>query len=268
MADLSPLLNESKFEAIAFLLGERIDLRKLDFPTRLGTAPLVVPGGDRGVAVIFRYGAVVLFGVPADDVEAFFHRLRPLLSGRYDQPETEQITVQVAPDKPEGVEGSTVYLADHSVERIQLVAGVLAKSVALARDEALVVHDFERIEPFAVDLERNSRSNRGAKELLRHIGRTLLRQQKIIGRIEIGDKPELLWDRPDLERLYVRLENEFEIRDRHLALQAKLNLIARTAQTALEVLQDRRTLRVEWYIVILIVIEILMGLYQLFAGGH
>jgi uncharacterized Rmd1/YagE family protein len=268
MADFSPLLNEAKFEATAFLLGERIDLRKLDFPDRLGTAPLVVPAGDRGAVVVFRYGAVVLFDVPADAVEAFFDRLRPFVWGSYAQPDTEQITVHVAPDKPEGVEGSTVYLLDCSVERIQLVAGVLAKSVALARDEALVIQDFERIEPFAVDLERNSRSSRRAKELLRHIGGTLLREQKIIGRMEVGDKPELLWDRPDLERLYVRLENEFEIRERHLALAAKLNLIARTAQTALDVLQDRRTLRVEWYIVILIVVEILLGLYDQFVVGH
>lgn len=205
---------------------------------------------------------------PKFEAKAFLTRLGPLVTGPYERPDTEQMTIQVAADKQEGVEGSTIYLVDHSVERFQLVGDVLAKSVALARHELTVAQDFDRIEPFAVDLERTSRSGRNAKELLRHIGAALLREQKMVGRMEIVDKPELVWERPDLERLYVRLEKEFEIRERHLALEAKLNLIARTAQTVFDVLQDRRTLRVEWYIVILIVVEILLGLYGLLAGGH
>ena len=47
-------------------------------------------------------------------------------------------------------------------------------------------------------------------------------------------------------------------------MERKLDLIARTAETALEVLQDHRNLRVEWYIVILIVLEILLTLYSMF----
>jgi uncharacterized Rmd1/YagE family protein len=74
----------------------------------------------------------------------------------------------------------------------------------------------------------------------------------------------LLWDRPDLERLFVRLEQEYEIRERREVLECKLNLISTTAQTLLELVQAQRTLRVEWYIVILIVVEIGLTLYELF----
>ena len=63
------------------------------------------------------------------------------------------------------------------------------------------------------------------------------------------------------------MEDEFEIRERHAALQRKFELVSRTAQTALEVLRNRQNLRVEWYIVILIVVEILLTLYQLFGRG-
>ena len=46
----------------ALLLGERLDMRALERDKPLGVAPLTVyiPGG--GVAALFRYGAVVLFG--------------------------------------------------------------------------------------------------------------------------------------------------------------------------------------------------------------
>jgi hypothetical protein len=52
-------------------------------------------------------------------------------------------------------------------------------------------------------------------------------------------------------------------------LNRKLELVSRTVETALGLLQARRSHRVEWYIVILIVFEILLTLYQLiFLGGH
>jgi len=41
-------------------------------------------------------------------------------------------------------------------------------------------------------------------------------------------------------------------------------MISQTAHTVLELLSSKHSLRVEWYIVMLIVLEILLTLYQLF----
>ena len=43
--------------------------------------------------------------------------------------------------------------------------------------------------------------------------------------------------------------------------------LQRSVETALELIQSRRSLRVEWYIVILIVFEICLTLYQMFWLG-
>ena len=48
-------------------------------------------------------------------------------------------------------------------------------------------------------------------------------------------------------------------------LDRKLEVIGDTAETLLGLLQDRHSLRVEWYIVLLIVVEILLTLYELFV---
>jgi uncharacterized Rmd1/YagE family protein len=92
----------------------------------------------------------------------------------------------------------------------------------------------------------------------------LLSGHLMAGGAEVGEKPELLWDRPDLEGLFLRLEDEFEIKERHAVLERKLNLIAHTAQTLLQQQQSRHSLRLELYIVILIVVEILLTVYELF----
>jgi uncharacterized Rmd1/YagE family protein len=60
------------------------------------------------------------------------------------------------------------------------------------------------------------------------------------------------------------LEDEYELRERHTGLERKLAVITRTAETVLNLLQHKSGLRVEWYIVALIVFEIGLSLYEMF----
>ena len=257
----APVLAKTSFTVGAILLGERIDLRGVGAADRLGTSPLTLAVEGGGVAVLFRYGTIVFFDVATTRQQTFLHRLQPLVSQPHAEPETEKIEVRVVADVEEGMDGLTVCLRDTCVERLQLVAEVLSKSVVLALYEARVAESFHRVEPLAVDLERGRQGVRRARGLLRHLGRGLLSELKLVGRVEVTDKPELIWERPELERLYLRLADEFELRERHLVLERKLGLLSRTAGTVLELLHTGRSLRVEWYIVILIVFEI-------FLGGH
>jgi uncharacterized Rmd1/YagE family protein len=252
----------------ALLLGERIDLRALEATDRIAPAPLTVSVQGGGVAVLFRYGAVVLFDVAPMEEASFLAAMKPLVGQPYPQPETESVEIRVDPAAQERMEGGAIYFIDGTVERLQLLADVLGKSVALARYEATIAQAFDLIEPFATGLERRRRGRHHGRELLKLIGGTLSSEQKMIGRVAVGDKPDVLWERPDLERLYERLEDEFEIRERHEILERKLELVSRTANTVLELMQDARMLRVEWYIVILIVFEILLTLYQMFFLGR
>lgn len=267
---MHPIARSKKksFKVRAMLIGDRIDLRSLEGRERLALDPVTVPAGASGLAVIFRYGAVVLFDVDPTEEQEFLRELRPLVQQPYDRPETETVDVAVDPGIQEGLTGNSIYLSDYAIERLQLVANVLSKSTVLSMYEPIISRSFDLVEPFARDLEQGSRISHGARELLRYIGTTLISEHKMVGRVEVEDKPEILWERPDLERLYLRLQDEFEISERHLALERKLALVARTAHTALEVFQDRRSLRVEWYIVILIVLEILLSLYQMFLRPH
>ena len=88
-----------------------------------------------------------------------------------------------------------------------------------------------------------------------------------MGRVEIAEKPDLVWDNPDLDRLYERLAGEYELRERDLALTRKLDLVSKTSELYLDLIHNRQSLRVEWYIVILILFEIALSLYAMFFAG-
>ena len=57
--------------------------------------------------------------------------------------------------------------------------------------------------------------------------------------------------------------DKYELRERFLILEQKLTLISRSVETALGILQQDSSHRVEWYIVILIVVEILLSIYEI-----
>ncbi len=259
---------KSRLHARALFIGERIDVRAFQGAARVAEGPLLVRAGAEGCAVLFRYGAVVLFALQPMEEVAFLAQLQPLIGGAFALPEAEEVELGIGgeseqrPDVP-----GALSLADTGAPRLQLVADVLAKSVILAQYERQVTEVFDTIEPLAAGLRGGGRVGFRARELLRQIGDVLMVEHKMVGRAGVTEKPDLLWDHPELERLHARLVGEYELVDRHRALDLKLELISRTAETVLGLLQAKRSLRVEWYIVILILVEILLSLYAMFIAG-
>ena len=252
--------------ARALYIGERIDLRKFSQSPRVtAQLPASVQLDDGGKVFLFRYGAAVFIDGTEQTRKKFLLDLMPQVQDPYERPETEEVTILISADRREGIEAGTVVLRDASNERLQAVAAVLAKAVALAQYEADVSATFDRIEPFAIELAQGKRGGRNMRLLLRHIGQALLNEHKMVARVEVSDRPELLWEHPEFEQLYMRLEDEFEIEERASILDRKLELISRTVETTLDLVQTGRSMRVEWYIVILIVLELILSIYSLIA---
>jgi len=252
------------FQARTVLAGTGIDLAALGATERTGGAPFVTQLPDGGLAVLFRYGAVVFFAASSPAVETCLTRIaahvrQPFAAA---EQETETLDIRIDPSTREAIEGNTLVLSDASPEKLLLVADIMAKSVSLAHHERSIERQFERIEPFATSIDHRGRGGRAARELLQHLGGALLAEHRVVAGARVDDAPELLWDHPELERLWARIRDEFEIRERAEALHGKLALVSRTAGTALDYLQAARSLRVEWAIVGLIVFEIAITLVQ------
>lgn len=262
-ADLAARLSTvAPISVRACLVGERLHLRGL-YETPLEFGPLVMPAGAAGLAMLFRYGVIVLINLDEAEAKTFLKEMRARVEKPLRRMETEEARLYITPTPAEGIGAEGIGVADFSLPRLQVVAIVLARSVVLARYEATMASAFDVVEPLAVQIQDERTSSRALKQLLSHIGGTLLVQHKMIGRVEIQDKPELLWEQPDLERLYLRLETEYELRERNTVLERKLALISRTAETIITLLHNRRSLRVEWYIVGLIVFEVVLTLYDM-----
>ncbi len=270
----------TKAEFVAAGMGTRVTAHALHVGDRINTmgfegealsaVPLAVQVGKTGIAVLFRYGVVVLIGLSPRDETGFLERLTPRIGGKLARFEEETAIVALASEAEDQVQaGGPIQLRDMSPARLLVIADVLAKSVALAHDEREVAKVFEIIEPFAKELADHGQTRRDRRGVLQLIGNALLVQHRVSGRVAIGEKPDALWDRPDLERLYARLEDEYELKERVDALNRKLAVVAETANTLADIIDTRRSLRLELIVVVLIAFEIVVTFYQIYAArGH
>lgn len=251
--------------AHALLIGDRINTAGCEGQI-LSTAPLALRVGTNGLSVLFRYGVVVFIGLSSEEEADFLEKLRARTFGRITPPEEEWAKIQVAKEAEEPIPvGGPILVKEFSLERLLLVADALAKSVVLGRDEREVTNVFDTIEPFARELATFGKTSRNRTDLLKLLGNALLVQHRVSGRVAVGEKPDVLWDRPDLERLYARLEDEYELSERVETLNRKLAVIADTASTLADIIDTTRSLRLEIIIVVLIAFEIIVMFYELYA---
>ncbi len=250
--------------ARALLLGDRINTAGIDPAQVVCPAPLTYRFGTDGFVTLFRYGVAVLIGLtPAQDDEVL-RELRPRVSRAVDTPEEETALVAIDASKDDQIlPGGPINLKTLTPEHLIVIADALAKSVVLARDEREVSAVFELVEPFARQLAEKGGSTGGRRAILKHIGNALLVQHRVSGRVAVAEKPDLVWDRPDLERLTARLQDEYELKERAEALSRKLSVISETAEVLTDIIDTRRSLRLEIIIVALIAIELVIAGYQI-----
>lgn len=251
--------------ARAHILGERLRLKMLEQRDPLATNPLTIRAGATGCAVLLRYGVVITFDLSSEEEAELLQTLRPHIVEPFQFTASEELQMAFRPEVKERLEGEILWLKECSAERLQIVAEALGKSVVLTYYEIELSTIFEQIKPFTIAIQGKNLRPPKEHELLSYIGGTLLIQQKMFGIVEVGEKPDPVWDHPVLDRLYLRLEDEYELRERLVILEQKLALISKTVETSLNILQRDSSHRVEWYIVILIVIEIALAIYDIWT---
>lgn len=269
MAEPSAPAVPHRVTARALALGARLDAAGLERPDTISVNPLAFSVGQSGFVALYRFGVAVLVGLSPVEEDHFLLQIRPRVSGERERVDDETAILEVSAEGVDQVSpGGPIQVRDLSTARLLVLADALAKTVSLARDEREVNAVLDRVEPFALGLSRTGRPPGTRRAMLRLIGQALLAQHRLSGRVAVEEKPDVLWDRPDLERLYTRVEDEYELRERTAALKRKLDVIVETARSLTDVIEADRTTVLEIAVVALIVTEILLTLAQMLFFRH
>lgn len=251
--------NTGPLVACARLLGARIETRDV-----AGDARVAARAARAGLCFVFRYGVVVSIG-PAGrshetlDAVLTSHVIDPTLVE-----ETESATIVVRSGGKDRIStDGQIELEDASAERLLLLATVLAYSVVLSRDEILVSDAFDHIGPLVADLRQNGRVRLSIAPVMRQVGEVIAARHRLMGTAQVDERPDILWDHPHLDRLYARLEDEYELKERAQVLERKFVALGDFTEVLLDIVQDKRAFRLEAAIIGLIVFEICLTLFNM-----
>ena len=255
---------KARKRARALLLSDRIDTSNLEHDGVVSTTPLTFRFGNEGFVTLFRYGVAVFACLTPAEEDEMQRRLQVRLIRPIKPSEEETALIEIAPDKDDQIlPGGPIVLKTMTPDHLVVIADALSKSVVLARDEREVTAVFDVVEPFTRQLAERGRVYASRRTILKHIGNALQVRHRVSGRVAVAEKPDVVWDRPDLDRLYARLEDEYELKERAEALASKLSVIADTAEVLTDIIDTRRSFRLEIVIVVLIAVELLVASWQI-----
>jgi uncharacterized Rmd1/YagE family protein len=246
------------FHALAFV--ENFSLKELAarYPEARRTYhQLCFPAAAGGTVYLFASGTIVFRDVGQAGREAEVLRLRSALPRLSDaQVIAEEFSVrEVGGARPDIQAG--VLVVDHlSDERAEVVALTIAQSAAMEYYERLVDQMFSETDRLVDRLEKVGTMPVFTRKLHRFIGAAIGTRSEVLSVLHLFDKPDAAWDDPVAEKVYEELRSEFDLVDRHQALELKLRSVQDALELVTDIARDKRLVWLEASIVVLIVLEI------------
>lgn len=253
----------------AYHLTETLKLKEIDrlFDRAAKTqssSKLVYQDGEDRYFFIYRFGSVIFFNVEPARQTAIIERIRMMIGQKPEMLTSEEFVVEVRPGERNDVGFERAVLDRLTLERIDLMALVLAQSTALEYFEIKVDDLVRRTGDIGRDLRQKGRLTRGVGEIKRFIGHCISTKQELVASLYLLDKPDEIWNDQMLDALYRDAADMFELRDRYKTLDYKLRMIQENLELISELLQYRHANALEIAIVVLIAVEIALFVIQLF----
>lgn len=135
-------------------------------------------------------------------------------------------------------------------------SNALSLSVKLGIWEAALDKYINSMEKFTNDLKSGRKINITRHQMLQKTGELFMLKHLINLSSDLLDTPDFYWDREQLEQLYSQTCAYFSITRRTRVMNEKLNHCVELADLISSNLNDKHHIRLEWMIIILIMVEV------------
>lgn len=226
---------------------------------------LIVGRPDHQMMIVFSFGAVVLFDYGEKERERALEKISEYVVEPAKNRKVEEYAVVIDPEKKISAEFDNIILPKVDTDLIYVTAEVLAQSVAIEYVEESVAETVGRFAQVTSGLEHGGKIIAGDTEVLKTIGAGRSITQYVIAQLSLLDKPDGTWDDRDVETVFLGMRKMFELEDRFKAIEFRLDFIQDTSELVLDLLQNRRSNKMEIAIIVLFVIDIVLVFYEIFS---
>lgn len=252
----------------AYHLTEILKLKEIDrvfsqtVITRSSTK-LVYQEGETGYFFIYRFGSVVFFNIEPARQTAIIEKIRTIIGAKEALVTSEELVVDVQKDGKNEVLFERVVLDRLSFERIDVLSLVLAQSTALEYFELTVDDLLKNSGRITSDLRDKGRMRMGERKINKFIGQCMLAKQDMVSTMYLLDTPDEVWNNEILDNLYREASDMFELKERYRTVDHKLKMMQDILEIIADLVKNRRATMLELTIILLILVEVILFVYEL-----
>ncbi|XP_071865166.1 required for meiotic nuclear division protein 1 homolog [Bombus fervidus] len=210
----------------------------------------------------FREGTIVMWNISELECENILEFLKKYEKNRYMEcivkSESEVMCYSYTDHgKKNHIKDGNIILALNATNSDKYTfSNAMAQSVKLGIWEASLDHYIDSIAFVTEDLKSGRKLKMTQHEVLRKQGELFALRHSINLSSDLLDTPDFYWERDDLERLYQETCSYFNIAKRTRVINEKLNHCVELVGILAMRLSDRHHIRLEWMIIILIMVEV------------
>lgn len=220
----------------------------------------VIPGDVGRDVFYFSYGAAVFWGVTPEGCQAYLEQIKEFEEQPNDEIETDEFSFVVG-DVPKIVDDEIVLPNRDVLSRLAISHG-LAQSVKLGTFESALRKTFNHTKQIPQDLAKYGRISLSRREIRRKMGELFIERSSINLHADVLDTPEFFWEHVELEPFYSMTANYLDLETRVEVLNQRLDVLHELLEMLGNELNHQHSSRLEWTIIILIVVEVVLTLLR------
>ncbi|GAB4238308.1 MAG: RMD1 family protein [Chlamydiales bacterium] len=206
--------------------------------------------------IFFNYGCTVMWGLDKQEESSWLDIVKPYESKPVETLEFEELSYYFG-DKPK-IENNELTLPDDNPLSLLAFSHGLAQSVKLGTFEERIQKTYNATKHIPEELANLGKTSLSRKEIRRMMGYLFIERNSINLHFEVLDTPEFFWEHPELESLYSLISNEMDIVTRVEVLNQRLDVVHELFEMLGNELNHQHSSRLEWTIIILIIIEVIL----------
>lgn len=240
-------------------ISKQINTSGKTFPDVIHAVPKYEVDQKEKDIFFFREGTVVMWNIPELESGNVLQLLRCHEESSYSRSMVQsecEIMPYTYTDKRSHLKEGHIYLSMDSNLDKYTFSNAISQSVKLGIWEASLEQYIDSIEFVTDDLKVGRKIKMSREEVLRKQGQLFALRHFINLSSDLLDTPDFYWENDELESLYQQTCSYFSITKRTRIMNDKINHCVELVELLSSHLSDRHHVRLEWMIIILIMVEV------------
>ncbi|HET6243630.1 MAG: RMD1 family protein [Bacteroidetes bacterium] len=252
---------------VAYQLAESINIKKFkeDYDGEFisGSSFELFYRYKQGYLYILNYGVVVFANIEELDKINFIRLIKEYATNILEKKYKEDFIIQTSEVNTPVFSYNSISVPVINDALINITMLQVAQSTALDYFLEIAQNLLDETLILTKRLELFGRLRIGEKNLLKFIGKTLNTKSKIIDDLYIIDSPAVVWEDEILGKVHTGLSKTFDISIRFRELEYMLKSVETNHSIFIELVHAKESHRLEWIIIILILIEVIHMVYTI-----